>query len=233
MSFFDDLFVRKKEPKKVNILGKEYEVNPEAMISSQQGLEMYSRQDYRGAVNAFSEAINVMPKNQNFYIMRGTTYEDMGDDLFAERDFRKALELEPTGYVAAYRLGMVYFRKKDFNSAVEWLTKSFNNALDVNLDHVGLGKNNIIYVAKKVVACNLGNFLTQMKRFDEGIKYLDFAINDDPNYPNPYLPKGIALIQMGRADEGMKYLQKADELGVPQAKFAMQFARQLIAEGNQ
>ncbi len=233
MPFFDDLFGRKKKSEKVNILGKEYEINPEAMIFSQQGLDKYSRQDYRGAIDAFSKAIIVLPENQNFYLMRGTSYEDMGDDLSAGKDFRKALELEPTGCVAAYRLGMVYFRKKDFETAVTWLKKSINNAPEGNLEHIGIGKNNIIFVAKKVIACNLGNFLTQLKRFEEGVKYLDIAINEDPNYPNPYLPKGLALVQMGRNTEGMKCLEKADELGVSQAKPAIQFVRQLISQNNQ
>jgi len=226
MGLFDNIF-GKKDGKKMNILGKEYEINPEAMKQSQIGFDKYQIKDYKSSIEAFTKAINAHPKNQNFYTMRGTAYEDMGNDVEAEKDFRKTLELLPNDFVAAYRLGMVYFRKKDFENAIIWLKTSYENAPDVDLENLGVGKNNILFVAKKLIAGNLGNFLTQVKRFDEGFIYLDAAIKIDPNYPNPYLAKGGALTQMGRPKEGIVYLKKAEKLGAAQATMLIQLLKNM------
>jgi hypothetical protein len=45
----------------------------------------------------------------------------MGNNTEAAKDFVKTLELLFTDFVASYRLGMVYFRKKDFENAIKWL----------------------------------------------------------------------------------------------------------------
>ncbi|MCD6111981.1 MAG: hypothetical protein J7J86_01795, partial [Bacteroidales bacterium] len=169
---------------------------------------------------------------------RGTVYEDMGNDEAAERDFRKNLELLPDSYVGAYRLGMFYFRKNDFENAIKWLETSYNNIPDVNIPDVnmeglGLGKNNIIFVPKKVIVGNLGNFLTQVRRFEEGIRYLDEAIEIDPNYSNPYMAKGMAYAQMGQLRKGIPFLQKAAQLGNPQAEKAINMLEKLAQEQEQ
>ncbi len=228
MGLFDDLFKKKGIPEKMNFLGKDYEINPDAMVYSQQGLDKYQQKDYAGSVTAFTKAINAQPTNQNFYTMRGTAYEDMGNDIDAEKDFRKTLELLPTDSVAAYRLGMVYFRKQDFENAVKWLKISHANSTGLGLEHVGITNNNIFFVHKKIIAGNLGNFLTQLKRYDEGYKYLDEAIKLDPNYANPYMTKGLALVQSGKQDEGMKYIKKASELGDPKAPAVLQMLNGLL-----
>jgi tetratricopeptide (TPR) repeat protein len=227
MGIFDDLFKKKGIPEKMNILGKDYEINPDAMVFSQRGLDKYQLKDYSGAVTEFTKAINAQPKNQNFYTMRGTAYEDMGNDYEAEKDFRKTLELLPNDFISAYRLGMVFFRKKDFENAIKWLKVSFENAPDGDLEHLGLGKNNILFVAKKLIAGNLGNFLTQVKRYEESFQYLDAAIKLDPNYANPYMAKGAALAQMGRPKEGIVYLEKAEKLGVAQASMLIQLLKNM------
>lgn len=226
MGLFDDLFKKKGIPEKMNILGKEYEVNPDAMVFSQRGLDNYQRQNYAAAVADFTRAINAQPSNQNFYTMRGTAYEDMGNDTEAAKDFSKTLELYPTDFVAAYRLGMVYFRKKDFENAVKWLKVSYKNAPEVDMAHIGIGNNNIMFVHKKIIAGNLGNFLTQLKRYDEGFQYLDEAIRLDPKYSNPHMTKGLVLFQIGKQEEALKYIRKAAELGDPKAPEVLQMLNQ-------
>jgi tetratricopeptide (TPR) repeat protein len=226
MGLFDNLFKKKGIPEKMNILGKEYEINPDAMVFSQQGLDKYQQKDYAGSVTAFTKAINAQPTNQNIYTMRGTAYEDMGNDREAEKDFRKTLELQPTNFVSAYRLGMVYFRKKDFENAIKWLKISYENAPDGDLEHL-FGKNNIMFIAKKLIAGNLGNFLTQVKRYEESFMYLDEAIKLDPNYPNPYVAKGVALAQLGRVKEGISYLEKAEKLGISQATMIIRMLKNM------
>jgi tetratricopeptide (TPR) repeat protein len=230
MGLFDGLFKKKENSEKMNFLGKDYEINPEALGFSQQGLDKYQVKDYIGAIAAFTKAINAQPTNKNFYTMRGTAFEDIGKDIEAEKDFRKTLELLPTDSVAAYRLGMVYFRKKDFENAVKWLKIAYSNSTDLGLKHLGISENNIFFVHKKIIAGNLGNFLIQLKRYEESFKYLDEAIKLDPNYANPYMNKGLALVQSGKQDDGLKYIKKASELGDPKAPAVLQMLNGLLGE---
>lgn len=227
MGLFDNIFGKNNEPQQIKILGKEYEVNSEAMDQCQIGLNKYLIKDYIGSIDAFSKAINLMPKNQNFYTMRGTAYEDMGNDIEAEKDFRKTLEYLPNDYVSSYRLGMVFFRKKDFENAIKWLKVSYDNVPEIDLENNE--KNNIMFIAKKLIAGNLGNFLTQVKRYKESFVYLDEAINLDPSYPNPYLAKGLALAQLGNINEGILYLEKAEKLGASQATIIIQMLKNQAA----
>ena len=232
MGLFDDLFKKKDITEKINFLGKKYEINPDAMVFSQKGLDKYQQKDYFGAVTEFTKAIKAQPENQNLYIMRGTSYEDLGNDIEAEKDFRKTLELLPNDRIASYRLGMVCVRKKDFENAVKWLKVSYNNALIEDLSELGIGNNNIFFVHKKIIACNLGNILTQLERFEEGFSYLDEAIKLDPKYYNAYGAKGIAYAQMGKPKEGIIYLKKAEELGDPMAGKSIKLLEQLSSKGN-
>ena len=118
MGLFDRFFKEKNIPEKINISGNNLEINPDAMVFSQRGLDKYQQQDYSGAVTEFTKAINAQPNNQNFYTMRGTAYEDWGKDSEAESDFSKTLEILPNDFVGAYRLGMIYFKKKDFENCI-------------------------------------------------------------------------------------------------------------------
>lgn len=218
MEQFDDLKnILEKHP---FILGgkKSTDMNVEALGFSQYGLKNYKQQNYVDAIADFTKAVNAQPTNQNFYIWRGTAYEDMGNDSEAAKNFTKALQLSPEDYLAAFRLGMVYFRKQQFENAVNYLKVAFDNYPDLLLSqHIQLGSNNILFVHKKIIAGNLGNFLVQLSRYEEGIKYLSEAIKIDPQYPNPIFAKGFALVQMGKPKEGILYIKKAAELGFPQA----------------
>jgi tetratricopeptide (TPR) repeat protein len=227
MGQFDDLFKKKGIPEKMNFLGKDFEINPDALVFSQQGLDKYQLKDYSGSVAAFTKAINAQPTNQNFYKMRGTAYEDMGNDIEAEKDFRKTLELNPNDFVASYRLGMVFFRKNDFENAVNWLKISYQNSPDTDLSQLGITNNNILFIHKKIITANLGNFLTQLKKYEEGFIYLNEAIKLYPDYPNPYLTKGFALAQTGKVKEGISFLEKAEKLGMKQATGLIQILKNL------
>ncbi len=220
MNFFKKIFNQYSTD---DILG--VDIIAEASILSNKAIDYYTLKNYQTAIRLFTEALMLTPDNQNLYLMRGTAHEDCGNDFEAEKDFRKVLEIERNQFTAAYRLGMVFFRKKDLFSAIEWLNISFENCPDGESMHImerAYGKNNILFVSKKVVAANLGNFLIQIKEYDEGFKYLDYAIDLDPKYSSPYMTKGLALLQIGKSSEGMNFLKKAESLGVTQAGAILQ-----------
>ena len=233
MGFFD--FIRGKKSDKPNFGGLGLEANTETALYFQTGVDKYVSGNYKEAVVAFSAAIQKMPANANFYTFRGTAYEDSNDDISAQKDFEQACSLDPTSFLAAYRLGMVYARKKDFDNAITWFYKAYNSAPDVTeMHHVGFGTNSIFFVGKQIIAGNLGNMLFQGKSPNEALRILERAIELEPQYPNPYMTKGLVLARLGNNALAKTFLEKAYNMGMKQAKPAIDaLAREeFIDKGN-
>lgn len=182
-------------------------------------MQAYDAKRYREAIDYYNQVVEKAPNEAMYYTRRGTVYEDMGDDNRAKADFEKALQLNPNDYIAQFRMGMLYQRRNDLNSAVSWLRKSYRN--QPTYDSVmGNVFNNLIFVHKRVIAYNLGNFLIQLNQ-PEGLKYIDEVIEHCPDYSYPYFIKGIVMVSQGQFDEGIRLLRKAESLGNPQASQAI------------
>jgi len=81
----------------------------------------------------FTEAIELDPVNSMLYFNRGTIYDQEKDTENAEKDYMKAIELNPLYFEANYNLGALYF-----NLGVETIKKA--NATSNNNTHRKLKK---------------------------------------------------------------------------------------------
>lgn len=216
MGFFSKLFNKKE--------------NPDDLGFSFIGLGKYDQGDYSGAILDFTKAIALNSKNPKYYLMRGTAYEDLNNDMEAEKDFNRNIELEPTSFMSFYRLGMLYKRRGEMERSIRYLRMSFDAYPQEDISHHELGRKSIFYIDKKHVAGNLGSFLTQIERVEEGFKYLDEAIRLDPRYHIPYFSKGIALARMGKPREALPYIKKAKQLGNTDADAALKLISELPEE---
>lgn len=212
MGFFD--FFKNKS---TNNSKTDFDSTVQSLQLSDLAIDMYNKRDFNKSILYLSQAIDIDSDNPMLFIMRGTVYEDLSDDSLAKLDFDKAYKFSPDNYLVLYRLGMFYFRKQNFHEAVKYLKLSYKNCVEFN----GLGSNNLLYVEKKIICANLGNFLIQLNQIEEAFRYLDEAIALDKNYPNPYMSKGMALIQLGAHNEGIQHLKIAANLGNPQARMAL------------
>lgn len=197
-------------------------VNPDVLQLIYLGINYYQQKELKNSLASFNQAIVLMPENANLYTFRGNVYQDLGDNALAEKDFRKTIELRPDDSHANFRIGIIYSQKNDFENAVKYLEISYRNSIGTNLDSIGFGTNNLLFVSRQVICNNLGNFLGQLNRYNEAIKYLKEAIEIEPEYANPHIALGIILLQIGEVYEGITYIEKADKLGIPQAKAILQ-----------
>ena len=62
-------------------------------------------------IGKLGEAIALDDENDLLYFNRGTIYDQEGDIPNAEKDYLKALDLNPTSFGANYNLGALYFNK--------------------------------------------------------------------------------------------------------------------------
>ena len=81
----------------------------------------------------FTEAIELDPVNSMLYFNRGIIYDQEKDTENAEKDYMKAIELNPLYFEANYNLGALYF-----NLGVETIKKA--NATSNNNTHRKLKK---------------------------------------------------------------------------------------------
>tara|TARA_B100001250_G_scaffold151958_1_gene130421 strand:- start:7312 stop:8523 length:1212 start_codon:yes stop_codon:yes gene_type:complete len=92
-------------------------------------------------IGIFSEAINLDDENDLLYFNRGTLYDQEGDFINAEKDYKASLEINPVAFGSNYNLGALYF-----NTGVETNNKA-NNTSNNNL-HNKLKKEAEISFAK-------------------------------------------------------------------------------------
>lgn len=231
MGLFDFIFGDKKvdnEPKpqenkvfSFTIGGKTYSADINVLAKTKPMFDtaifLYDSKQYSEAAKLFSQMIELQPDNSNYYVWRGTTYEDMGLDTKAKPDFEKAIKLEPTDSLALYRLGMLYTRNNNLEKAVEYLQSSFNNSYYLD-NPMGKGfDNNLLFIHKKKIGNNLGFYLTQLGKKEDAYRILDDVIKNCPDYSYAYYTKGLSLYMEQKYIECILPLQKAQELGHPQA----------------
>lgn len=196
------------------------EKTKERFALENQALQAYDSKQYQTAINIYNRIIAGAPDEQMYYTRRGTVYEDMGDDVNAKKDFLKALQMKPDDYLAQFRLGMLYSREKNLEKAVEWLRKSYRNTSTYQ-SVMGNVYNNVLFVHKRVIAYNLGNFLNQLGQKQEGMKILDEVIANCPDYSYPHFSKGLTYFLDGNLIEAEKCMKKAQSLGHSQAGAAL------------
>ena len=60
-------------------------------------------------IGKLGEAIELDPENDLLYFNRGTIYDQEGNVEKAEKDYKMAIELNPSSFGANYNLGALYF----------------------------------------------------------------------------------------------------------------------------
>ena len=107
--------------------------SPERLF--QEGLELYDRQNYGAAQNAFAQYVQRINDNvktadaQYYYAVSGLHLLHANAEKLI-LDFATAHPAHPKAPLAFYELGVFYFNKKDYDKAIEYLEKVPSNRLD-------------------------------------------------------------------------------------------------------
>jgi len=60
---------------------------------------------------SLKEAVIADPENPNLFFLIGKSYDDLGDKVLAEENYKKAAELNPEFFEAYYNIGAIYVNK--------------------------------------------------------------------------------------------------------------------------
>ncbi len=91
-------------------LGREMFEEDQALINAEINLYIQLGRTSE-LIGKLGEAIALDDENDLLYFNRGTIYDQEGDIPNAEKDYLKALDLNPTSFGANYNLGALYFNK--------------------------------------------------------------------------------------------------------------------------
>jgi tetratricopeptide (TPR) repeat protein len=93
-------------------------MSPSAPDYLARGNARYGAQDYTGAIEEYTQAIMLDPKNAGAYNVRGLTYGQQNKLDLALEDFNQAITLDPTHGLAYYNRGLIYQQRKERDAAI-------------------------------------------------------------------------------------------------------------------
>lgn len=201
----------------------------EALLN--QGIALYEKQDYQGAIKIFNDVLSTDPKNALAYNARGSVYLELKDYDKAVADYTKAVELETLLPHAYYNRGRAYTFLKEYDDALADLQHSAQLSPH-EFGYRANGNIGLIYHQQGEYAKALdafataisyddskadtyylrGETYTAMENYEAAISDYQAALNRFPNYNQAYQGLGYASYKIGQLDQAQEALSKALEI---------------------
>src|SRR5262245_6689331 len=90
-------------------------------------LDSYQKGQFDDAVDAMTDAIEELPTKSEYFAARGYFYLEDGVRDKAQTDFERALKIYPYEMLAHYGLGLIAYKGKNFDEALEHFTKAYRS----------------------------------------------------------------------------------------------------------
>ena len=159
------------------------------------GNRAYEEGRQQDAVDEYSKAIEIYPKNAVAYNNRGIVYYELGYYEKAIKDYDKAIEVDPN-YAAAYtNRGIVFYELGQYEKAIN----DYDKAIELDSNCAGAYNNR-------------GNVYSELRQYEKSIKDYDKAIELDFNDAKAYNNRGNVYDELGQHEKAIKDHDKAIEL---------------------
>ncbi len=157
----------------------------------EKGRVLNNAKKYDDAIDAFNKAIEIDPKNADFYFYRGGNYYDMKNFEQAILDAGKAIELDPKSFSGYGLRGLANRAMGNYGKAILDFDKIIKS--DSNKHY-----SKAIAAIKRVIAyVHRGKTYAAMGQSAAAIKDYDKAIELNSNNAEAYLERGIIYLQLG------------------------------------
>lgn len=153
-------------------------------------------EDYMGAIQDYTKAIEIDPKYRTAYLYRGYAKDGLEDYEGAIEDYTKAIELDRTysAYYAYHSRGQAKFELEDYKGALQ----DYDKVLE-------LVCNNEVYYDR-------GNAKAELKDYKGAIEDFTKFIADYPEDADAYNNRGVAKFDIQDYKGAIKDYNKAIEL---------------------
>ena len=206
-----------------------------AELAFQQGNVLMMLGQVDRAIETYSHAIKLNPKNTYAYNNRGAAYESKNSFDCAIADYTKAIQLNPNYADAYFNRGVGYGEKGDYDCAIVDYTKAIQLKPDFAEAYTNRGAA-YLKTGKLEQVIDDHNRAIELKLdytdayFNRGVGYgekgdYDCAIVDytkaiqlNPNYADAYFNRGVAYGEKGDYDRAIVDYTKAIQLSPDLAK---------------
>ncbi|KAJ8600543.1 hypothetical protein CTAYLR_007923 [Chrysophaeum taylorii] len=205
-----------------------------ARAAHARGVELRQKQDFGGAIEAYSECLAVDPRNFRALFDRAFARDAMGDLRGAVADYTAALELAPDHALAWYNRGIARERLGEARGALADFGKAISSAKHGGLP-VADFYHNRAYCRRKLddfrgavedydraLARDPTHFkslynrafcLDALGNHDEALEDYAAAIRLRPSYASAHHNRGVVLEKLGRLDDAVEAFDEALDLG--------------------
>ena len=175
------------------------------------GADKYNKKDYQGAIQDFTEAIEINPKLAQAYYNRGNTRYKLKDYQGAIQDYNQAIKINPKDAQAYYNRGAVRSELKDYQGAIQ----DYNQAIEINPKYA------LAYNNRGIDRRNLKDYQGAIQDYTQAIKI-------NPKYAEAYYNRGIAR---GILKDYQGAIQDYDQAIKINPKYAEAYYNRGIARG--
>ncbi len=147
------------------------------------------------AIKAYSQAIELNPRDVDAYNNRGAAYESNGDFSLAIQDFNMAKRLKPDYAIVYYNCGVVYGKKGMLDIAIQ----NYSTAIKLNPDYAE-------------AYSNRANVYSRQRKFDRAMADYKAAIQLRPALAETYYSRAVTRVDKGEVDEAINDYSKAIHL---------------------
>ena len=190
------------------------------------GIDLYRKEDYKGAARAFQRAVNLAPQSSysgtacNYLAM---SYLKLGDNDQAAEAYKKWIQLNPDQADPHLKLGNLYFSQQKHKEAEQEFSEAVR--LDPNAKNIySLGQaylfleryNDAETQFRKVQRLmpedpgghyGMGLVYSKLGRHEKAIEMFDQAIRLDREFYDAYAEKGYAYADMGDMESAEKIVE--------------------------
>ncbi len=168
----------------------------EAIGWVQLGLALWELGNHDEAIESFTKAIELDPKDALAYTNRGAAYGILGNYRQAIEDYDRAIELDPKDARAYYNRGIAYGGLGNYKQAI----RDYGRAIELNPEYVAA------YINRGYAYASLGNYRQAIEDFDR-------AIELDPKEAMAYYNRGAVYRKLGNYKQAFRDLKIAARLG--------------------
>lgn len=197
----------------------------------------YSSDDFQHALEDLNPVVKELPQLPQARMLRALVYGELGQKDKKLEDLEQALVGDPANPGLLKWRASIYLQDDEYKLAKKDLevAKLFNDDAETEM-YLGVAQYNTggvdsafqsIDKSIQLDATYLpaymygGSFSLEQDRYEEAIKYLEFAGRLDPKNTTIFFYKGIALVELEKEEEGCRYLRKAFYGGLDDAAGAL------------
>jgi tetratricopeptide (TPR) repeat protein len=159
------------------------------------GNKLFREGAYEEALEQYTKAIQLDPRNGSYYASGGATYGKLGMYEEGLKELEKAISVEPSLEEPYYLIESFYAELERTDEAIGFLKKKSE----------GSPKNGVIAVA-------LGYAYYRKGALDEARSEMERAVANDPLYPLAHAGLGVVLLADNKDEEAKQEFEKALEL---------------------